>query len=282
MFTRIANGWELAKESLRVLRMDKELLVFPMVSGVSCLLVLASFAAPLWNSQYVKLILEDRQIPRDPVAWLIVFAFYFVNYFVIVYFNAALIACAIIRFKGGDPTVADGFRAATQRLPQILAWVLVSATVGLILKAIESQSEKVGQIASSLLGAAFSIATYFVVPVLVVEQTGPFEAVSRSLAVLKRTWGEALSANFGIGFIVFLMMLPGIGGLVLGGYFFVAGQVALGAVLVAAGMFVLIVMSLVSSALDAIILAALYLYAADGTVPSHFNDGLLHEAFGAK
>ena len=32
-----------------------------------------------------------------------------------IFFNAALVACAIIRFRGGDPTVMDGLRAATAR-----------------------------------------------------------------------------------------------------------------------------------------------------------------------
>lgn len=280
MFDRIANGWELAKQSFNVLRLDKELLVFPLVSGISCLLVLASFALPLWNSPYAQTILDDHQAPQDPIAWVILFAFYVVNYFVIVYFNSALVACAIIRFKGGDPTVADGFRAATSRLPQILAWALVSATVGIILRAIESRSEKVGQIVSGLLGAAFSIAAYFVVPVLVVEKAGPFEALQRSLSVLKRTWGEALSANFGIGFIVFLLSLAGIIPLLVGAAFCASGQLVLGIILLAAGGAALMFLALVSSALDSIILAALYLYAAEGSVPRYFDKSLLESAFG--
>ena len=87
MFTRIANGWELAKESFNVLRMDKELLVFPLVSGLSCLLVLASFGLPLWNSEYAATLFQDGQAPQDPLAYVLLFAFYLVNYFVIVFFN---------------------------------------------------------------------------------------------------------------------------------------------------------------------------------------------------
>src|SRR5262249_35476691 len=149
--------------------------------------VLGSFAAPLWNSPYVQVVFDDGQIPNDPVAYVILFAFYAVNYFVIVFFNSALVACAIIRFKGGEPTVSDGLRAASNRLPQILAWALVSATVGIVLRTLESRSEKLGQIAAALVGAAWSIATYFVVPVLVVERVGPVEAVQRSFAVLRKT-----------------------------------------------------------------------------------------------
>ena len=229
MFDRISNGWTLAKQSWRVLMLDKELLLFPLISGISCLMVLASFAVPLYSTRYFQTVMDDGgQVTQDPVAWIILFAFYFANYFVIVFFNTALIACAIIRFRGGDPTVMDGLRAASSRLPQILAWALVSATVGIILRGIESYSEKAGAFAAALLGGAWSIATYFVVPVLVVEKVDPLNAVKRSFAVLRKTWGESLSANFGIGIITFLGMLLAMVPLVLGGMALARGMTAAG------------------------------------------------------
>ena len=278
-FERLSNGWELAKESWHVLKMDKELLVFPLISGIACLIVLASFALPLWNTDYAGVIFDEGEIPNDPVAYLILFAFYTVNYFVIVFFNSALVSCAIIRFRGGDPTLADGFRASFSRLPQILMWAVVSATVGVILRVIESRAEKAGQIISALLGAGWSIATYFVVPVLVVEKVGPIDAVKRSFGVLRKTWGEAIGANFGIGFIVFIASLIGIIPLAFGIFLVTTGQAVPGGALIAIGVLALIVISLISSALDTILLAALYLYAADGQIPSHFDNSLLQDAF---
>jgi hypothetical protein len=276
MFERISNGWELAKSSYRCLMLDKEMLVFPLLSGLACLAVLASFGLPLMNSDYVRTIQDDGQAPNDPLAYVILFLFYFCNYFVIVFFNSGLIACAIIRFHGGDPTVADGFRAAAARLPQIFAWALVSATVGVILKAIESRSSRAGRIAAGLLGMAWGAATYFVVPVPVVEKVGPLTAVKRSLSILRRTWGEALVSNFGIGLFVFLMVLacliPAVLGLLGGSVFTVAIGIGITVVL-------LILVSLVSSALNGIVLGALYLYAAEDQVPAQFDAGLFRHAF---
>lgn len=279
MFERISNGWKLAKESFNVLRMDKELLIFPLVSGISCLLVLASFAVPLWNSPFANMIFNEGKIPNDPVAYIVLFAFYLVNYFVILFFNSGLVACAIIRFKGGDPTVGDGFRAAANRLPQILAWSAVSATVGVILRVIESRSERAGQFAAALLGAAWSLVTYFVVPVIVVEQAGPIDATKRSLSIIRRTWGESLTANFSIGLIFFLISLVGFVPLVFGIFLMTGGQTLLGGVLIVCAVLSLIVIALVSSALDSILIAGLYLYAAEGSVPSSFDNTLLSEAF---
>lgn len=280
MFDRISNGWELAKQSWEVLKLDKELLLFPLVSGIACLMVLASFAVPLYGTGYFETVMnEGGDGAQDPIAWAILFAFYFVNYFVIVFFNTALIACAIIRFRGGDPTVADGLRAAGNRLPQIAAWALVSATVGIILRAIESRSERAGQFAAALVGGAWSIATYFVVPVLVVEKVDPITAVKRSFAVLRKTWGEALSANFGIGLFTFLGMLLALAPLILGIMALSNGMTAVGVAGIVCGILAMITVSLVSSALNSILLGALYLYAADGEVPQQFDASVLRNAF---
>ena len=147
------------------------------------------------------------------------------------------------------------------------------------LRVIESRSQRAGQIAAALLGAGWTIATYFVVPVLVVERTGPVEAVKRSLSVLRKTWGEALTANVGIGVLVFLASLVAFVPIVLGIMALVSGQAVLGGVLIAAGVVGLMLVSLISVALGSILLAALYLYAAEGTVPQHFDNRLLQDAF---
>jgi hypothetical protein len=289
MFERAGIGWELVRQSWNVLKLDKELLVFPLVSGLACLLVLASFALPLWATGFLDTVLEEGpagEVGGDAahqiIGAVILFAFYYVNYFVIIFFNTALIACAIIRFKGGNPNLADGFSAAFSRLPQIAGWALVSATVGIILKAIESRSEKVGAFVSSLLGMAWSAMTYFVVPVIVVERTGPIQAGKRSLEILRRTWGEALVANFGIGLVVFLASLLGLVPLFVGILAVNAGHSALGALAILIGLVIVLLVSLVSSTLSSIIVGALYLYAAEGTAPRQFDDRLFRNAFAHK
>src|SRR5579859_817357 len=182
MFDKLSNSFALAKASWNVLLSDKKLLVFPIVSGLCCVLVMATFAAPfLFKPQLLDFLGDNEGI--NPPIWVypVAFAYYFCNYFVVVFCNSALITCALIRFNGGEPTLADGFRAAWSRLPQIAAWAVVAATVGLILKAIENSNDKVGRFISGLLGVAWSVLTFFVVPVLVVEKVGPIQAVKRSV-----------------------------------------------------------------------------------------------------
>ena len=210
------------------------------------------------------------------------FLFYFVNYFIVIFFNSALVACAVIRLKGGDPTVSDGFGAALARLPQIAGWALVSATVGLILKAIESNSERFGEIVSGLMGMAWSITTFFVIPVLVIEGVGPIESVKRSLAIMRQSWGESLGANWGIGFIVFLMMLVSVLPIILGVFLLQSAGGIVGGGLILLGILMLLAVSLISSALNSIILAALYIYAAEGKIPNGFDPHMIQTAFSHK
>lgn len=283
MFERISNGFALAGSTWRVLIRDKHLLVFPIVSGFLFLLVVASFAVPLATMvDWVKFEQQLQQNNNRPPIWVypVTFAFYFCNYFVIVFCNSALISCALLRFNGERPSLADGFRMALARLPQIFAWALVSATVGLLLKVIENAHEKVGEIVASLLGTAWSIMTFFVVPVLVVEKVGPITAVGRSISLLKKTWGEALVGNMGLNFIMFLLAIPIVLLLVAGVVLLTMKMIIPGvAMLVFAGIAFLMHMA-ISSALHTILLAALYQYAHDDRIPEGFDREVMVHAFG--
>jgi len=276
---RIRGAWLLARQSWRGLMLDKELLVFPLLSGIACLLVLAAFFAGIFFTGNAR----ADEATGNAMSWVLLFLYYFVNYFVIVFFNSALVECAMIRFRGGDPTVADGMRAATARLPQILAWVLLAATVGVVLRALQERFALLGRIVIALLGAAWAIATYFIVPVLVVEKLGPFDALKRSVTIMRETWGESLVSHVGIGaatgLITFLVVL--LIGIVSVALAVAASNMAVllgGAVLIVA---VLVLAALVSSALTTIVLSALYLYAAEKQVPQAF-DGVAQFAFTPK
>ncbi|QDT39204.1 DUF6159 family protein [Stratiformator vulcanicus] len=284
MFRTITNGIDIARQSLRVIALDKELLIFPALSGLSLTAVLVSFALPLWGLGYADVVMagnateEAAALKDDPIAYVILFAFYYVNFFVITFFNAALVSCAIYRFHGGDPTIMTGLRAATSRLPQIAAWAFVAASVGFVLKIIEGRSEQAGRIIAGILGATWGILTYFVVPVLVVEKLGPIEAVKRSVSVVRETWGEAITANIGIGLMTFFACLFVIAIPIAVGILAGPGTLLVGAVILA--VLLLILIGLISATLNAIVIAALYEYAAEGEVPQQFNETTLRYAFG--
>jgi hypothetical protein len=275
------------RASWEVLKQDKELLVFPLLSAIGCMLVLASFAAPIlavtdWQAASESVTAgrieglsgsDGNLLAEQAMHILGLFLFYCCNYFVIIFFNAGLIACAEIRMEGGDPTVSDGLRAAWARLPAIFGWAVVAATVGLVLRMIEERSNLVGKIVAGLLGVAWSLTSFLVVPILVIENEGPVSALKRSASMLKKTWGEQLIGNFSFGLIFLLLALPGILILFLG---IAANSVAL--IVVAVIYFTGI--SLAQSALQGIFQAALYLYIRDGKAPEGFDTSALQASIG--
>jgi hypothetical protein len=279
-FTRIGNGWALAKSSFKVLKLDPELMLFPLASGIACLLVLASFLLPLvgLGGDYLEVITDDKTTGGDIVAYILLFLFYFATYFIVIFFNCALVSCAIIRFKGGDPTVMDGLRSAMGSIHYITLWALVAATVGLILKVIESRSENVGRFIAGLLGAAWSMLTFFVAPILVVEQRTPWDAFKRSKDVMVKTWGETFTASFSLGLLNLVVFL--VGGLpIMAGLFMMGTSPIVGYLLLAIGIILVIGGILCTTALDTILLAALYIYAEEGVVPEAFDEGTFNSAF---
>jgi TM2 domain-containing membrane protein YozV len=263
----------------QILKQDTGLLLFPFMSGVCCLLLLASFAVPLYTTGHWQPPGADASPAQHMTYYGVLFLFYLCNYFVVIFFNAAIIACATIRLSGGSPSVGDGFRAAAARLPVIAGWAVVSATVGLILRLIEDRSKWVGRIVAGLLGAAWTVVSFLVVPILVVENKSPFAALQESAGLVKKTWGEQVAGNFGFGTIFFLLAIPAIALIVLG---ICSGNAALIIGCIGLAVVYLIVCGLVQSALQSIFQAAVFLYARDGQVPEGFEAELLGNAMARK
>jgi hypothetical protein len=282
MFERFSRSWQLVKASAAVLQADKELLVFPIVSAVLSILVLITFAVPaVLAGVFDSTLLEEQGFPV--AGYVIGFLFYVVQYFVIFFCNTALVGAALIRLRGGDPTVGDGFRIASQRLVPILGYALVAATVGMILRAISERAGFVGKIVVSLVGLAWNLATYLVVPVLVVENVGPIEAVKRSAGYLKKTWGEQIVGNLGMGLVFGLF---GFGILIAGVVLILAAasteSAALMIFMAGLTLLALVTLSLVSSALGGVYAAAVYRYAAEGDAGTFFTPDMVKNAFRQK
>jgi len=275
MFGKFSRSWALVKASAAVLRSDKELMAFPLISGALTLVVLATFLLPIW-----ALRMFDGGF--NLVGAVLVFAFYFCQYAVILFCNCALVGAAMIRLDGGDPTLADGFNAAKARLPAILGYAAIAATVGMILKRMKDDDNLLMRILGSGLGAAWTLATFLVVPVLVSQNVGPIEALKQSASLLKRTWGENAIGNVGIGvffgLLSFAVILVGVGLAYLAAQVSVALAIAVGVVFVIA----LLLLGVYQAALSGIYSAALYRYATEGEAPVAFRGLQLEQAFQAK
>ena len=282
MFEKLSTSWELVKASAAVLRADKELLLFPVISAVLSMLVVVTFVVPaMLAGVFASGIADGAGLTMAGYAGVLLF--YVVQYFVIFFCNTALVGAALIRLRGGDPTVADGFRIAASRIQPILGYALIAATVGMVLRAVSERSGLVGRLVVGLIGFAWNLATFLVVPVLVVEDVGPIEAIQRSAAYLKRTWGEQIVGSVGMGLVFGLISLATLAAGVMLILAAAATESAVLIIVVAACLLLAFVaIALVSSALGGVYAAAVYRYAADGQADGFFTPAMVRSAFRAK
>ena len=282
MFERLSRSWELVKASGAVLKEDKELLVFPLISSLAMLGVIAAFAIPMFASGgFERLARHGHE--ASAIHYVLLFTFYVISYFVAFFFNAALVGAALIRLEGGDPTVSDGLRIASGKAWTILGYSLIAATVGMILRAIEERVGFVGRIIVGLIGIGWSLATFLVVPVLIARDVGPTEAIGESARLLKRAWGENIIGQGGLG-MAFALVYLAIGGIGAALIVMAVAANSWAAAIVASVTMVLAILfaMLVHSALSAIYSAALYRYATGTDSTGAFSAPMLQSAFAPK
>ena len=281
---RISRSWDLVCQSFAILWSDKELMFFPVLSGISCgivtFLLLATgaaiFAPALGNLQTLIPRGNPQMIVRSPEAMAAIFTLYFANYFVIIFFNVALVGVANSRLTGGKWTFDQGLQLAWQRKWVILQWAFIAATVGMVLRALSERAGFIGRIVVGMIGVAWNLACYFVVPVLAFEDLSPGSALYRSAELFKSTWGEKVVGGFSLGMIFFLLMLPGFAIWVGAIQFWGSTGVLIGGVFM--GVYFLL-LSVTSSAVQGIFNAALYRYACDQVVPPGFSKELFQNAW---
>jgi len=282
-FERFSRSWSLIKASAGVLSKDKELLVFPLLSSVCSLIVVATFVLPVMGMGLLDDMHQDSA-GTPVVLYALIFLFYLVQYFVIFFFNSALVGAAMIRLDGGDPTIGDGLGIAFRKVVPILGYAAIAATVGMILRSLQERAGFLGRIVTGMLGVAWTVATFLVVPVLVTRNVGPIEALKESAGLLKKTWGENLIGQGGVGVAFGLLYAV----LAVGGFtaiFLVGtltGNMTLVVVALAVVAFAFIVTALIHAALSGIYSAALYRYATAQDTPAGFDAQLLERSFAVK
>lgn len=277
--SRFARSWDMTKTSFKVIGQDKELLWLPVLSFMATIVAVMGIAGIGWAAGvFPQVTAEDGSV--DPVAALIGFSMYLALAFVQVFFHAATVAGANERLSGGDPTVGSALGKASKHLGRLFLWSIMVATVNVILQALRERAGPLGQIATSIAGTAWNLATYFVVPILLFEDKGVGGSLKGSGSYFKKTWGESVVGEIGIGFvggiITFLVLI--LGGLLAYGLGSVLGLTGfvIGAVI---AIVAVILVSVMFTVAGAVYKTALYRYAATGHGGVGFEDAQLSHAY---
>ena len=281
---KFSRSWQLVKQSFAILRSDKQLMLFPVLSAISCFIVTAVIATGgafmMLPARTAALAAGERFNPNQSPMFLFgMLTLYVVNYFVIVFFNVALVGVANSRLMGGSWTFRDGLELAWARKGTILQWAFVAATVGVLLRTVEERMGIIGRIIMRIIGIAWTLACYFVVPVLAFEDLGPIDAVKRSAKLFRDTWGEKVIGGFSLSLVSLMLMLPSIGLVIVAAYLGGAAGLLIG---IAIMFLYLLLLSVFMSAVGGIFNAALYRYACFKQVPPAFSHELIASAWAPK
>ena len=273
------RSWEVTKASWAVLVQDKELLLFPIFSVIFSGLFIVLMLFPVVILSILHEVTNALTLPL----YLTLFLLYFGVAFIATFFNVCVVYTTKTRFEGKNATLSESISFALSKSHLIFYWSLVAATVGLIIRILENNARRgnnfMARIIVGMIGAAWSIATMFVVPSLVYHGYGPREAIEKSVQTIRKTWGENLIAFFGFGFAQFAFIL--IGAAVFVPLFIlslVGGWMSIGLVVLLAVLYVVGV-ALVFGILKSIFHTALFVYAEKGKIPLGYKKEMLKTAF---
>lgn len=257
MIARVKSGWTLTKKSWFTLKNDKSLALFPIISAIASLAALIVLALPLGGGAYF--LFGDAMFENPVLLYLGVFLFLVLTTIITVFFNIALTAQAAKSFRGEDTNIKDGISLAWQRKGVIVKWALLAAFVGTLLRILEERLSFIGALLSALGGLAWAVASWFVIPILAFENVGPIDALKRSGVAVKKRWGEGV---IGVASISGIFLLAGVILIAL----LIAGIVVLYplgswavALWVFAMIFLLVLVSIIATAMRQIFNVAVYL-----------------------
>ena len=264
---RITRGFRLARASWSVVAEERQLLWLPIISMAISLVIVLVFALGIWGIG-----IPDQGESLSPAAYLLMFVMYVLLSFVSFFCSAVVIGAATEKMDGREASLGAGWAIAKEHAGEIFVWSLVNATVGMILRAIQERLGIVGQLLGGLLGVAWTVLTFFVVPVMLFEDATAIDAVKRSARLFRERWGEQFIGAGAIGLALFVVVL--IASIPL-------GMLAVAVPPVGIPLAVLVLLAIVAagSACQGVFNAALYRYAVGGQAAGVFSRDDLDAAF---
>jgi hypothetical protein len=275
-----ATGKQLLKASWGLLRQDRELLWLPAIASITGFFAAVILFAPGFALGWA--IGGDQH--RSWGGWVGGAFAAFAASIVAIYFQAALVIGANQRADGGDPDIRGVLAEAWTHKGKIISWAALTTTVGVAIRALEQRLGILGSILGFLGGVAWAIASFLVVPVVVVENLGPIDAVKRSAQLVRDTWGTSVRTTLRFGLTFLLLLLAPIAVIAIGIVALTNGSaaaIAIGLVLIVVGVIAFLALSMVFSAISTYARALIYRYATGRPVPG-VDPQLFIGAFRAK
>jgi len=273
----------IVSEAWALLKQDKEIMWLPVLSSITSLITLIVMGVLFFILAMdgdIEAFKGQEEVSFGGLEYLFALVYYTIMFFIINFFQAGIFIIAHGRMNGRDLSLRDGLQGASDVAGKIFVWSLISATVGVVLRAISERSKLIGTIVAGMLGAAWNILTYFSLPSLVIGNVSVTDSFKMSADTIRKTWGETIIVQVGAGLffmiIFFAVFVLGIGTMILVPTMLVFISVACLLVLFT------LTFSVITSALSSIFKLALFEYARTGKVPQGFSPELIQGAITAK
>ncbi len=286
--TRLHTSWQLLGSSVRVLRDQPRLLLFPVVTMACTLAMALFFLAPI-----VFLGIEAGAFAEGweaaaqefkPVFYGYGAVVYLASMFIATFFNVAFYHETMRALAGESISLRRGWEFAFSRLGAIVCWSLLAGVVGLIIKAIEERMGWLGRIVMGFVGTAWSVAAVFAIPIIVRRSDrNPIAVLRDSAVLLKRTWGEALVGFVGFQLATALIvvgLILGLGAAVVVGFLLHLSWFPF--LLLAVGIVGIVATGIFLGVATDVYRCALYLYASEGVVPGPYTTEMMNAGWKVK
>ena len=210
-------GWRLAKTVRKSVARDRTIFLYPILSGIVSVAVFILIFVSLFIA-----------LPASSGGYTILFymGFLFLAYIIMAFISTYILLSMLIAyraFNSGNPvTIRNSLRKAWRYAPQALEWSLFYSVLIMILRIIESRIRGIGGILIGATGSfMIAVATFFVVPSILDNKSGPIRAIEQSVSTIRKNFGETFGGvayvdlytlGFTLGgfiiFVIGLMVIP--------------------------------------------------------------------------
>ena len=159
MAGKIRSGLELSRQSWSALGQNRQLILFPLISGIAMIMVTILFFIPEAFAFRPILESEEPSAGQWILAFVVLFFYYLVASFVITFSNTALVGATLKMVAGEPATVGDGISVAMSRLGKIIVYPLISATVGVIARGTTQSGRRSDNFIVAILPSMYHYAT---------------------------------------------------------------------------------------------------------------------------
>ena len=197
-WVRLGRGWIFMKQAMTMWLDDKDLII---PSALSLLNLAAFFALCYWALTTAGLWgrLMDSESEEGPLFWIVGAAVAVIAYVITYFYTAMTVNLVDTHLKGRDAKLGEAFQDALKNLLALVSLAVLSTVVSLISSAVRGRDRSIGRrLASEAIDRTWLVATYLILPIIIIEDAPLKEAISRAWNLHRSRLADVIVAEIGV------------------------------------------------------------------------------------